>query len=78
MVTRDMDGSRCGGLLRHGRTSRARTSRVAETYAEGFSDRFGNGIAAIANGTGSRCGAVVERQGPPIYGETRGAPLGRC
>lgn len=78
MAARDVDDGRRSGLLRHGRTSRARTDRVAEEYAEGTSGRLGDGIAAIANETGSRRGAVVEQQSPPICGQTRGAPLGRC
>lgn len=78
MAARDVDGGRRGGFLRRGRTSRARAGRVAEEYAEGFSDRLGDGIAAIANGTGPRRGTVVEQQSPSVCDQTRGTPLGRC
>lgn len=77
MVARDVDGGRRGGILRHGRTSRARTGRVAEEYAKGVGGQLGDGLAAIADETGPGRRTVVEQQGPSVRCQTRRAPLGR-
>lgn len=70
MAARYMDSSWRGGVLRRGRATRTRTGRIAEVLAERSGGRFGNGVAAIAYGTRSRCGAIMERQNSSVRGQT--------